>query len=410
MSKGGKSTGLDKTGFAEAVKKRLADRGWQRSVTYKPDDFSLSLGDNSPTLFLSSSYTDWMAAGSDEARFQVVDKLVAIALDTSDRENRTFAQVSADILPAVRSRAYYQNLWMTMDDTKPADFAGTYRSLADWLCTILTINTATSIGTIGKKELEDWGMSFDDVMTVAMKNLSTFKTPQFEKHKDGFHYLNGDDYYDPSMLLMPETFKALPLKGSPVAVAVTRTLVVVAGSDDFAALNAMAETVEAEFAKDPRAISYIPLILRENEWHVFEGGRESSPALDRLRRLQYLADYGGQLSLLEAYNKKTGRDVYVGQLDAIEDDGRLVTWSSLVSGIVTLLPMSDVVIVAPADLKNPFARHFSDVMTVAGNVAIEPDVWPPLYIFENGLGHDLANKLYDAYPQPKEFPDIGKKS
>ncbi len=402
----------DKGSFAQAVVDRLKAKGWPGQITYKPDDFSISLGvdKGASSLFLGNSYADWLAAADDDGRFRIVDRLVTVAFQTlASDDNQTFDKVAANILPAVRNRSYVENIWMAENAPDMKDmFKGASRPLADWLTVILTINSDASIATCTSKHLSDWGKGFDDVMAVAMQNLKAFKTQAFERQSGGFYLLSTDDAYDPSILLLPERISALPLKGQPVAIAVNRTCVVVAGSEDIAGLKAMAEFVEAEYPKDPRAISYLPLILTGNAWQPFTPATDTYAMIHRLRSLQSLTDYRGQMDIMNAYNTAIKREVYVGQLDAIQDGDKLVTWASLVSGIVTLLPISDVVIVAPANLKNPFVRKFSDLLTVAGSVPQEPDTWPPLYVFNDGLDHRLADFLRDKYPQPKEFPEIGK--
>ncbi len=403
--------GQDKVSFGNAVVQRLKDKLWPGDIKFSIDNFSITLGDTGEVLYLDNSYSDWVSQSDEAGRNAVIDRLVQVAFASKAAEKtKHFADAAPNILPAIRSRQYIENVWM-YDGAGPADgFSVASRPLCDWLTVIITINAETSIATISDKQLTEWGKSFDEVMTVAMANLERQKTQAFELQDGGFYLLATGDFYDPSVLLLPAKISALPVKGSPVAIAVTRSCVVVAGSDDVPALQQMATFAEAAYTNDPRAISCLPLSLKDGKWVQYIPDRSTYPMIHRLRSLTFLRDYRAQLDILNDYNKKIDRGVYVGQLDAVQDGDRLVTWSSLVSGIITLLPISDVVIVAPADLKNPFARRFTDLMTVAGTVPQEPNTWPPLYIFKDGLDHRLADFLHDRYPQPTEFPDVGKTS
>lgn len=402
--------GLDKVSFGQAVIRRLKEKGWKGNLTFSADPFSIKSDSDQVVYYLDNTYKDWVAKDTDAERDLVVDRLAKVAVETAERSDHppTFEQTAPSILPAIRSRAYVENIWMYLDAASTDSFSQASRPLCDWLSVILTINTEASIGTISAKQLTDWGKSLDDVMAVAMTNLKRVKTQAFELHSGGFYVLSSDDYYDPSVLLMPDRIAALPVKGLPVAVAATRGCLVVAGSDDPSALRNMAAAVEEIYSKDSHPISYFPIVLKDGKWQPFVPDRAAYPMIYRLRSLEFLASYASQLAALNTRNKKNGRDVYVGQLDAIEDGEKLITWSSLVSGITTLLPVSDVVVVAPADLKNPFVRRFADVMTVAGNRPLEPNTWPPLYVFKDGVDQRLLDFLHDRYPQPEEFPAVGK--
>lgn len=403
------SKGLDKVTFGQAVVQRLKDKLWPGEIQFSIENFSITLKDNGEVLYLDSSYADWLAQPNEDGRRDVIDRLVNAAFDSKAAETKnSFADKAPDLLPAVRSRQYIENIRMLEGLGQMEGFTQASRPLCDWLTVVLTVNGQASIATMSDKQLTDWGKSFDEVMAVAMKNLEKFQTQAFELQDGGFYLLPTKDFYDPSALLLPDRIAALKVKGLPVAIAATRSCMLVAGSDDLPALQAMATFAEDAYTKDPRGVSCVPLVLKDGKWAQYLPDRATYQMIYRLRNVSFLTDYRAQLQVMDAYNKKIDRQVYVGQLDAIQDGDRLVTWSSLVSGITTLLPISDVVIVAPADLKNPFARRFNDLMTVAGAVPQEPNTWPPLYVFKDGLDHRLADFLRDRYPQPAEFPDIGK--
>lgn len=403
-------TGQDKITFGGAVVERLRDKGWHGDADFSPSDFSIKLGENKPVLYLDNSYADWLAAPDDTEQAEVVDRLVRVAMETlAMPDELSFEATAPNLLPAIRSRAYIDNLWMAVGFDRAHSFSHVSSPFCDALSIVLTINGKDSIATISPRQLKDWGKTFDEVLTVANANLKRFSLKPFERQDGGYYLLSSDDAYDPSVLLRPEIFEALELKGLPVAVAVTRACVVVAGSQDSLALKEMAAFVEAAYGADPRAISRLPLVLDKGEWRQFIPDRAGYPMIHRLRSLQHLTDCRNQLDILTVYYEKTGREVYVAEVDAIEDGEHLVTWTSLTDGIVTLLPQSDIVIVAPPEMKSPFARRFGDLMTVAGQMRLEPDTWPPRYVFDNGLDRQLADFLRDRYPQPQEFPDIGAK-
>lgn len=408
MTTGTIGADTDKDSFAKAVLARFAARGWMDKLDYHADTFSIDLGKGGIS-FLDNLYQDWLQAEDDAGRDRTVNALVTMAFDNLKRGDKAgFDDIKADLLPAIRNRQYIADLPMTMPSLGKDLVQDAHLPFCDGMTIVLTINATASIGSVFRPQLTDWNKSFAEVMTIAMSNLRAFKKADFQKHNDGFLYLNTDDFYDPSALLMPEAFANLALKGDPVAIAVSRTLLLVTGSQDMDTLKAMADLAEQQYNSDSRPISLAPIILSNGRWQPFTPAVGTYPMVDRLRTLNALHDYGNQLQAMNAYNKSVGRDIYVGQLEAIEVEHGLMTWASLVDGIETWLPACDAVIMAPANLKNPFVRRFDDVLVVCGDVATVPDTWPPLYVFKGGLTHQQSETLQKNYKAPEGFPDVGK--
>lgn len=398
--------GQDKETFAQAVLAAFRAAAWRDKLDYDAADSTIDTGAGG-VLYLGNVYQDWLKAKTADEKQAQVTLLVRLATQgaQSGKDSNDFSKVSPNLLPTLRNRAFIENLWLVTGF--PQDYASLCsRPFCDELSVILTINMPESIAMLPPDQLKTWGKTFDEVMVTAMSNLRAFKKPDFQP-LNGFYILNSDTFYDPSVLLMPEAFQALTLKGEPVVVAISRTLVAVAGADDTAGMKAMAEFVEEQYPQDARPISYTPLILHQGGWKAVANAPETTPSLHRLQQLNRLTDYNSQQASLNAYNAKQGRDIYVGQIEAIEDNGRLLTWSSLVCGITTLLPECDVVILAPADMKHPFARRFTDVMRVCRGTSLEPDTWPPLHVFATGPSDDEIKQLRETCKAPSEFPDAG---
>lgn len=403
---------LSKEAFAQAVLEQFRSKGWLNALDYDAADFSISLKSPATKLTLDASYKDWINANNDDARQQVVERLVstAVGIAREDKASTDFSAVSGRIYPTVRSRTYIENIWMSVDPkaTDNTWMQGAHMPLNDAITMILVIESDTSLAICTSTMLKEWGKSFQDVLPVAMSNLDKRALPQWTQIQEGLYKIQNDDDLICSGLLRPDLFAGLAIQGELTIAIPTRTAMFAVGSDAHAATRAFAENVENVFRNDSHALSCAPFCLRSGKWQIYDGAKDQRPSLDRLRTLRSIADYSDQLQILNPHLKAVGRNSYVGQLDAITDGDKLVTWASLVDGIETLLPECDIVIMAPADLKQPFDRRFKDVMTVCKDAVMEPNTWPPLYIFPNGLTKTQSLRLHQDYSAPPEFPDVSK--
>jgi hypothetical protein len=230
--------------------------------------------------------------------------------------------------------------------------------------------------------------------------------PHFEAVQPGLFTAEGLDFYQPSLLLMPEIFKSADVKGDVVAIPVTRNGLIVSGSRDEKALAIMARAAEGMYANDTRPLSLMPIILKAGIWSSYDAPQGVSPSLDRLRIGAHVADYQDQKTELDGRFSKTGRDIFVASIEKIQiEAGRFLTFTTLASGIEILLPKAQVVVIAPPDMAKPFARRWEDVMAVFGALAVEPSTWPPRYVFSGRMDANKLAKL-KALPDAPDFPKL----
>ena len=200
----------------------------------------------------------------------------------------------------------------------------------------------------------------------------------------------------------------LSLKGDPVAIVVSRSGLVVAGSQDASALDAMARFVDAHMQKEARPISLLPIVYRNGDWQPLDTTDAIYASLDQLRAKQHLWDYGEQKRLLEAHYEKQGRDVFVASLDALEYEGRLRTWTTWTYNAVSLLPEADVVILNPGEGRSMLVRSWSDIRDICGMLQPEPGTYPPRYLVEQGPRDEDWQRLA-AREHPSWFPPVPAK-
>ncbi|HWU80350.1 MAG TPA: hypothetical protein VN158_09840 [Caulobacter sp.] len=377
--------------------------GGQGSTTYEPDGFLIRLGgsDGQGTIFLRNVFQDWRKAPLRE-RDEILRRAAASAVEMRVTEE-TFEDVRPFLLPVVRNLSHLVTQRLHASPAQPLlDLEGCYSSIADTLAVMIAVDRPNSINIVYGQGLKGWGVTLDEALCVALDNLREISPVRFERQASGFYVSEYGDYHDASRLLLPHLFLSLELKGDPVAVVLSRSGVVVAGSEDRDALEAMAAFVETAMADETRPIAYRPLVLRDGAWTRFDA--LASPAVTLLQAKQALWDASEQKAVLDSYHERTGRDVYVATLEVLEADGRYPTWAIWTFGVDTLLPCVEVIALNPGDVTAVLPRYWRDVEAICGPFEREPETEPPRYRVCDAPSAEQLARL-EAAERPPWFPE-----
>lgn len=388
--------------FAGLVIRQLRRSGWSQQVGYDHDRFSLVLGDGFGTLFLHNLHAEWREAGG-AAKHAVVERAAAFAHEQK-AEDIALADVMGALLPVVRNLSHLRNQWL--DPPLKADkdhFDYALKEFCGALAISVAIDRPNSIKILAASRLRQWSRTLDDLLPIALDNLRAISPSKFERMKEGHFVSAYNDNYDASRLLLPDLFANLPLRGNPVAVAVSRSCLVVCGSHELDALVAMAQFAEDEIDRDQRAISFLPLVLRDGSWRRFDFSDGNVPALSRLCVKQDLWDYTEQKTLLEGYFERTGRDIFVASLEALEYEGRCHTWAVWTTDAVSLLPRADALAIRLSE-GDTIVRTWADIEAHCGPLQVEPGMTPTRYLVERRPSDECLQSLR-ACPAPEWLPD-----
>ncbi len=395
----------DHANFARLMIKRLADKGWPTPVTYQADTFSLKISDGQ-VLYLDNTYRDWLNADDAVAKQAAIDRMVDITLES--RHQTTAEEDRANLMLGVRSRTYVENMWL-FTKVPPDYMDGAYKPFVADLAAVLIVDSEKAMAICTREKLAEWQAGFDDLVPIARDHLKRVPT-RFEKTGSGIYVSSGSNDYDSSALLTPDVFTSLPLKGEPIVVPVLRNLLLVAGSEDAEALRQIGPLAEKLYDEDSRPLSVTPLILKDGVFAAVDTSNGAFPMLRRLAVRQPMQDYADLRLALEPHFAAQKRDTYIGKLEAIESDGSLYTWTTLVHDIASLIPKADAVIISQGDDTPPLVRRWADLMAVCGDVATEPRVYPPLYAFPKGLNAAHITSLKKSSAHPAWFPDLSRMS
>lgn len=330
-------------------------------------------------MFLDNLYAVWSSAEPAE-KDAVLEKGLVFALDVQDSDHdQSFEAIAPMLLPVVRHRHHMSTEWLNPDCK---DSEQIFKPLCEGLVAAIAIDRPGSISIVNKGQLERWSRTFDDVMTLALTNLRERSPSCFERNDEGVYISSYGDYYDASRLLLPHLFEALPLKGDPVAIPISRRVVIVAGLDDAAALDAMASLAGEAFAEEMRPISCQPIVLRDGHWQPLDSTDKHPESLDRLRVQQRLGEHAQQKKHLDKLFEQTGRDIFVATLGGAQGEGRCYTWAVWMNGVATLLPQADAIVLRSEDDTRMMTRYWTDIVTVLGPLPTEPATFPSRYLVE----------------------------
>ena len=385
-----------KDDFAKRVMARLAERGWAHAMTYDPKGFSISLGGEGGAMYLHNTFRDWLTYPEAE-RSVALDLAIGHVLE--EKAELDFEAAQDLLMPLVRNRCDMLLTQRTDQDEDGPRLA--LEPLAGPLCVLVAIDRPHSMSMLNETTLKTWEQPFAHVKELAIRNLESRSPCSFRRAGSGYYVSQFEDFYDASRLLLPRLFDQLELRGAPVAVAVSRSGLIVAGSDDTEGLNAMAAFVEEVMKGETRPISYAPLILDGNVWRPFEPEIPELAPLRVLAATQRLWDYAKQQRVLE--DERSRREVFVATADSRFHDGELLSWATWTKGVPTLLPRTDYI--AITDLKLHMFRRWEDVEAICGTFQPEESHEPARYFVDRWPDLDALRRLRTEYGAPSWGPD-----
>ncbi|MGE4073401.1 MAG: DUF1444 family protein [Lysobacterales bacterium] len=261
---------------------------------------------------------------------------------------QSWAEAAPNLLPVVRDRRYLDMaiLMAKVSATKAkVEIPGfPFRALAGELVVTLGLDTPTATSVVAATELESWGTSFDEAYKVALANLRARTQGSLNEVRPGLYLSDWRDGYDASRLLLPELLQNLTLRGDPVVSVPSRNLLVVAGSEDPAALAALAGVTADVLGEDSRPLSADVLQFGEQRWREAAASVSQQPRLLKARQLLLQRDYNQQAELLKQLNQAQGKDIFVASYKLAEsaEDQPHRNITQVTEGVgLTLLPKAD---------------------------------------------------------------------
>jgi len=269
---------------------------------------------------LANAYEEWARAA--RLRRGGVLRRWATAFAAPSDPPATFEEGRPHMLPRVRELEYYSivALRYVREDDDDQELGATYRPLNEQLAVELVYDQPTMLSSIRPELLDQWGVSFEDVLRTARANLRERTSGTFAELQPGVYGSPWQDAYDSSRLLLTELISRLEVRGDPVALLPHHDHLLLSGSDDEKGLGRIAAIAEPLLA-DQRAVTGRAFVWREGAWQPFLSppGHPKRERFLRLVRLTEARDAEDQGQALEARKEAAGRDVFVASLTLASD-------------------------------------------------------------------------------------------
>ena len=379
--------------FAQLVMARLRETGMTGEISYDPEEFQISVaGKITSTLFLGNAYREYSSLAPED-RSNSLRRYVRGWLDAHKPTPDEYADIRPDILPAVRSRNFFESARLRMVISDDEDTYLQYQTIGDDLGLGLVYDLPDSMKPISNKELGIWGVTFYEALEAARENIRHLP-PQIigPKEGEGVYVFTTNDGYDSSRLIILDLIRQFQVKGDYIAMAPGREMLIVAGSEDTPGLEAMIALAKKAF-EQPRTVSGVALRLVGDEWESWMPEADH-PLFDEFRKIRMLSsgqDYSEQKELLDRLHEKTGEDVFVASYSVMQhkDTGHQLSYCVWTKDTVSLLPQTEWIVLG-GEGQAPIMAPWEKVVEIAGDLITPMGIYPERYRVE---GFPTAEQL-----------------
>ena len=199
-------------------------------------------------------YQEWLK--TDEPGRPEAIKRIAAGFSQMPKDKQTLDEARKKLRPAVRAVSYFDPAQLKKMGSGSAAETTTipYKRIGDGAAVAIAIDGQDSMAIATNKDLEDWKITIDQALAIAVANLGV--DAKFEQLEPGVWAAQMHDSYDASRIMLVEDIDKLGLAGGAVALIPNRETLLLAGKTDAKALMRIARSgrggVEGS-AADPHA-------------------------------------------------------------------------------------------------------------------------------------------------------------
>ena len=300
---------------------------------------------------------------------------------------KDFDAVKVNLRPSLRTRATLDlfRLEQELDGGTATRFAAI--PVSELLEAALVIDLPTRMQLVNVEALNAWGISLDEAMLIAKRNLEACHSSLDEYAADRSAVFSMQDGYDASRLLLTDLIRQCQVRGQPVAMPISRDFLLVGDRDDEAILTCMLNAADAfATAESGRPICAVPHVLNaDDSWQVWRvpAGHPLEDRIDNLQVDHFGTLYAEQQPLLQEWAMEHDSIAYVAEFMARRRGEHTTTFAAWVDGILTWLPKVDEIgLAADADAEHEMFS-WKLVQDALGPRMKTLDVFPPRWEVEH---------------------------
>ena len=193
---------------------------------------------------------------------------------------------------------------------------------------------------------DTWGVPLEEIHARALQNLRALERPRWAQRSPGLWQIESAVAYEESMLLRADVLDALDVRGDMLLLPSNRGVLLAAGSDDAAAIEALLDAAREHQLKSPWPLS--TQVLRRCPGGFEAAALENRAATKQstLKKIELASIYLDQKEALEKWLERTGRDIFVATyvLTEKEDDADTATsYCTWTQGAHSWLPRTDMI-------------------------------------------------------------------
>lgn len=388
--------------FAELVKSELTKRGENRILKYDEPRFALIVenenGEPEQMFGLNAMFDEFNTAPSGE-RSIVVERYCGFFLGVNRNTlPENFEDAKERLMIIIRHRYLFQVMQLRLAleqgvtsvpaDDLPLEQEIPHIIVGEQFAAGLSYDFPDAMIQITGRQLEKWGVSFDDALAAALENLETQSEKALVEAVPGVYISNWQDGYDASRVLLTEMLLKLPVVGTPVVMLPSSENLVMTGSDDLDGLASVLNVIEP-MADKPRSMVSVPLVFRGGEWIPFELPVDH-PLYERFRVLKVSAtarSYADQRGVVQDWLKNIGEAAVVTPFLATQRlDGSVSSCAIWAEGPIGYIPRAEsVVFTGAAGTENQevvACGSWEKVLEVVGGLLKPTPYFPELYRVE----------------------------
>jgi hypothetical protein len=370
---------LSQDAFAKMVIKRLRASGETGSLEYDSKQFRLRKSTDH-VFFLHNTYHQYQRLPRSDQENLIRSFLTTWHTAGLDAP-KDFADAKADLLPALRARAYLEIDVHRISDTFHSDVDIPFEVIGEHLAVSLIYDLPQSMRTVDTKLLDQWGVSFYEAMEVAKENLHQ-NTRQFAKMGDLYAVVSGDSY-DASRLVVTDFIRSLEVAGDTIAMVPNREALYVCGSEDADGLAMMAK-LTGENVQHERNISGMAFRLNGDEWEIWlpPDDHPSYQVFQELHVQSLAQTYAEQKDLFDRRHEREQTDIFVATYSGIQNEKtrQIASYCMWSEGVDSLLPKTDQIFFfrphASEDKQLAARGDWDRVRSIVGDLMERQDTYP----------------------------------
>lgn len=311
------------------------ETGWR----FEPSSQALVRDDTDGVLQLGNIFLEYSQAQS-RLRGALLDKYVALLAANRAEIPKLWTMAARNVYAVIRSRYDAIGLEASRDTACHCSPRVEYPWRGD-LVVRIAYDFGASLGAVREDLAEVWGVSRDDLLERAIRNLCALPRPEWEPVGPGVFQLVSAASYEESMFLRDDVWERLAVPGDVVALAPNRGVLLAAGGGDEAAVEALLHEARRSLEQRPWPLAAMLLSRRAGRWTAYEPKGRAAALWNLHRQIGLAGAYGEQQPALQ---KHVGDDVWVATFGLVarkSDPALLFSYAVWTEDVPTLLPEVD---------------------------------------------------------------------